>query len=193
MKSDVVFVVDSSGSIGEANFEGLKFLVNSLVEEMLIPNCGFRIGVTTFSSGAVSRVNLNAYTENIQLVNAIYGLNYMHGQTHTADGLRNVREQMFATSAGDREDVRNIAVLITDGNANIRAESVNKEARRAMDAGIHIVPVGITNTAGEGYLDSMASAGPSGAIYADSWFDISTGTLREKILAPIFDGGYFMK
>ena len=45
---------------------------------------------------------------------------YSYGFTATAEAIREVREQMFSRPNGDRRNVRNIAVLMTDGLSNIR-------------------------------------------------------------------------
>lgn len=43
------------------------------------------------------------------------------GETNIADVLRKMRTQLFVAERGDRDDVPNIAILVTDGRANREA------------------------------------------------------------------------
>ena len=54
---------------------------------------------------------------------------------------RKVREEGFTEDAGDRSDIGNILVLLTDGNSN-QPELTFQEAYAAKAAGIHIITVG---------------------------------------------------
>ena len=58
--------------------------------------------------------------------------------------LNKVRTEMFTEDNGDRLDVKNYLVVVTDGKATINPEMVIPEAQYAKGAGIHImvVPIG---------------------------------------------------
>jgi len=60
-------------------------------------------------------------------------------------GMRLMRQQCFNTANGDRPDVANVAVLITDGYPTREEEELVPEVQRNKDLGVHIVGVGITN------------------------------------------------
>jgi Mg-chelatase subunit ChlD len=44
---------------------------------------------------------------------------WIHGNTNTADALRELRTVMFTTKHGDRPEAENVAIVMTDGVSNI--------------------------------------------------------------------------
>ena len=61
------------------------------------------------------------------------------------------------TDNGDREDARNLVVLITDGVANEREGDTLTEATLLKDTGAYIVSVGITDAIDEEQLKLISS------------------------------------
>ena len=66
-----------------------------------------------------------------------------YGSTNTADSIEAMRNEMFTAENGDRPDVRNMAIIITDGVSNINSRRTIPEADLAKEEGIHIYTVGI--------------------------------------------------
>ena len=54
---------------------------------------------------------------------AIRELPYRPGRTNTAEALRYVRNNMFNGGAGDRSDVTNVVVILTDGGSNNKEDT----------------------------------------------------------------------
>lgn len=142
-KSDVVFVLDSSGSVGEGNFQQMKDFLKKFLYEVDVESCGFRVGVLKFGSSAFVQFHLNSYTTTEDLTAAIDNIRYSHGFTYTADAVRVARDSMFQRSRGDRTDARNVLVFLTEGLANVHSRQTLEEVRKARNAGIHLVPIGI--------------------------------------------------
>ena len=63
---------------------------------------------------------------------------------------------MFGTS-GDRPDVTNILIIITDGISTVREDDTIKQAGEAKKSGITIRVIGITNTIEEKTLQAISS------------------------------------
>ena len=57
-----------------------------------------------------------------------------------------MNENIFQVSNGDRPNVRNVAIVISDGKANERESDTAVEAQRARDRGIEIIVVGVTSS-----------------------------------------------
>ena len=55
-------------------------------------------------------------------------MQYMRERTNTAAALRVMRENVFNTRNGARNDARDVAFIITDGNSNINSEDTIAEA-----------------------------------------------------------------
>ena len=118
---DVVFVVDESSSIGPSNFQLKKDFLSALVGRLDIDSGNTRVGLVKFSSYVNTReaFNLNEYSSVVSVQSAIASLNYSYGQTNTAAVLAYVRTTMLTSETGDRPDVANVVVVMTDGRSNV--------------------------------------------------------------------------
>lgn len=136
--TDVVFALDGSGSIGAAIFlkyiEFLRAVVTGL-------NDGTRVGVLIFSDSWKILFQLNTFDDKQYIINALYAY-YPGGTTNTAGAIQQVREGMFTAANGDRPDVPNILVLVTDGISNDRNATIG-QAILTRNAGISIITVGV--------------------------------------------------
>jgi len=123
--TDIVFVVDESGSIGSSNFNRVKSFLLHLLSRMDIDNCKTRVAVVTFATNIGGGFNLSYCSCNSSdCKSAISRLIYSGGGTNTAVALAHVRKRMLTLTAGDRGNVPNVVVVITDG------QSANKSATR---------------------------------------------------------------
>ena len=111
-KADLIFLLDTSGSVGRINFYKMQQFVLSVIDEMNVGRNDTRIGLATFSTNAHMSFNLEKHATKQEIRMAVLDTPYRYGDTNTADGLRMVRD-MFRRSRGNREDVRNLAVLVT--------------------------------------------------------------------------------
>ena len=148
---DVVFVVDSSGSICPSrdecdNYLLMKAFMKNLVSELEIEETGTRIGLVLFSYTAKNMFFLKDFDEEEDVFDAIDDLPYEDGKTNISGGLWLMSEVQFTTENGDRKDARNVAIVITDGNANEEAEHTVTRAKHAKSQGITIFSVGINAT-----------------------------------------------
>ena len=71
---------------------------------------------------------LDQYQDAATLIDAIGYLNYHKSYTCIACGMREARTQIFQPYNGDRDDVLNIAIVFTDGKANVEQDQVEYEA-----------------------------------------------------------------
>ena len=73
-----------------------------------------------YSREAYNEFFLNDFIGRPQdLKNAILDTNYVGGYTNTADGIRYASDEQFTPLNGDRLDVPNVMIVITDGASNI--------------------------------------------------------------------------
>jgi len=99
----------------------------------------------TAGNQAYLQFYLSNYTDRASLVNAVRRIHYCNENTNTTGGLRLTRTEVFNATNGDRSDVPDVIVLITDGNPTRETDMLGDEARRIKDRGIRIVGVGVTN------------------------------------------------
>lgn len=125
---DLMFVLDGSGSIKNDRFSKVKQLVIAIVSQLEIRIDRTRVGVIYYSDYAVFAFNLIQYTIRQDLIQAINRINFIGNRTNTADALRILHEQAFTPENGDRPEVPNIAIVITDGASNINPEQTPVQA-----------------------------------------------------------------
>jgi len=113
--TDIVFVVDESGSVGSHRFSLMKSFLSQLVSRLDIDSGNTRVGLVTFATNVGTVFNLNAHSSVASLQSAISLLGYKGGLTNTFVGLRYVRTMMLTSAAGNRNNVRNTVVVVTGG------------------------------------------------------------------------------
>lgn len=116
----------------------MKTFVKYVVSQIDITNGSSRVGVYTFNSKAKMEFSLNAYTSNEDVLRAIDNIPKEYGNTNTAAALRALSQVAFTKANGDRSNIPNVAVLVTDGKANMEIAQTLPEAQLVKDRGIHL-------------------------------------------------------
>ncbi|XP_067663881.1 collagen alpha-3(VI) chain-like [Haliotis asinina] len=155
-KLDLVFLLDSSGSVKTHNFKRMLSFMKNFLSTASIDDGKVRVGVAIFNSRATIKFHLNKYKTKKALFRAIDKIKYRGGRTNTFAGLRLLRSQMFKRRRGDRRGAKNVALVVTDGLSNVKSKRTIPEAKAVRRAGIHIfaIGIGLTKTA---ELDGIAS------------------------------------
>ena len=157
---DLVFVIDSSGSInfaGAGNWDRLLKFVNDIVAKRTIGADATRVGVVRYSDDVVNSVYLNQYYSKTSLMDAISGITYEGRSTNTAGGIREMRTVQFTAGHGDRPGVRNVAIVITDGESRITPEQTIPEAEEAHNQDIIVYSIGVTDKVKEAEVIAISS------------------------------------
>ena len=92
---------------------------------------------------------------------------------------------MFNPSAGDRSDVANIAVLITDGVATREETRTILDANALKDTGVTLLTLGITEAVDKDMLAKMSSTGD--VFFAESFSDLEhvlEGVTQQLCITP---------
>ena len=162
-RADIVFIVDSSGSICDLQPGGCEhwdfmgsFLVN-IIENLNIGEDETRVGLVRYAYQAESIFFLNDYFDQQSLINAVESVQYEMGGTNTSGGLREMHFNQFVSNRGDRDDVHNIAVVLTDGVSTEDHDRTISDAVAARKDGIRIVTFGVTDEVSETELKLMSS------------------------------------
>ena len=111
---DIIFVMDSSGSLGSSGYAAQKAFMIDIVQNFggdpLHPS---RFGVVEFSNGAYDRYNFDDDQSVSAITNAINNLNLLSSVTHTRTGI-DLAIDMFVNGTFDPASPKTM-VLITDG------------------------------------------------------------------------------
>lgn len=120
---------------------------------------GTRVGVVMYSKLAKSKFYLNTYQYKDDVINAILRLEreYMGGTTNTSGGLRTMHFEQFTTFNGDRSYIKNLAIVITDGESNEEEYRTIADAESARADGITIFSIGVTDAVNAREVKELSS------------------------------------
>ncbi|XP_066485256.1 collagen alpha-4(VI) chain-like [Tiliqua scincoides] len=140
--ADIVFLVDSSSSVGPENFQKVKNFIDTLVSSLNIGSNHVRIGLAQYSDAPYVEFLLNQYSLKNDILEQIQNLSFRGGNSYTGAALNFIRERYFTKAAGSRaqEHVSQVIILITDGESN---DDVKIPATELRAEGISIYVVGI--------------------------------------------------
>ncbi|MEQ2294131.1 hypothetical protein AMECASPLE_000688 [Ameca splendens] len=141
---ELVFVIDSSESVGPENFEIIKHFVTTLVDRVTVGRNATRIGLILYSLEVKLVFNLARYNTKEDIKEAIRNIPYMGEGTHTGTAIRKATQEAFYSS---RVGVSKVVIVITDGQTDKR-ESVKLDiaVREAHAANIEMFALGIVNS-----------------------------------------------
>ena len=162
--ADVVFALDTSGSIWETDFVQQLEFVKAVVKEFSIGEDKVRIGLITFGTKVHHQFHLNKFFSKSSILKAIEQVKYVGGGTHTARAIAHARSIMFKKDNGGREGVAKILVVITDGFSHNTTEAA-MEASLARSLGITIFSVGVGFGVDDFELKAIASKPKGGTSF----------------------------
>uniref|UniRef100_A0A3Q3QMB1 Collagen alpha-1(XXVIII) chain n=1 Tax=Monopterus albus TaxID=43700 RepID=A0A3Q3QMB1_MONAL len=141
---ELVFVIDSSESVGPENFEIIKDFVNALVDRVTVGRNATRIGLVLYSLEVKLVFNLARYVTRQDVKQAIRIIPYMGEGTYTGTAIRKATQEAFYSS---RLGVSKVAIVITDGQTDKREPvKLDIAVREAHAANIEMFALGIVNT-----------------------------------------------
>ncbi|XP_055900433.1 uncharacterized protein LOC106070079 [Biomphalaria glabrata] len=178
--ADIVFVMDSSGSIGTNNFQRQLTFAANVAAFMRLSSKEIRFGLVEFDLDAVKVFDLNAYDSDADLRQAIMNVTYLGQGTRTDKALQLLTsEQMFSEAAGGRDDAPDIIITITDGRSN--EPKLTKEAALKLKASdVTMFAVGIADSVDLSELETLSTR-PELVLLADNF------TTLDEILSPLLN------
>jgi collagen type VI alpha len=171
---DVLFLVDSSGSIGTTNFHAMRDGMAAIVDNGLnVAPKWVHVAAWTFS-GKTNKHNgfgFTKYQNNALVDSGLTSLPYDHGRTATGQALSWTLSTQWPTA---RKNVSHAMIVITDGKPQ---DSVSAPAAKARAQGIKVFAIGVGGTYNLASLKSMASQPYSDYVYTMKNFDLKVRTI----------------
>merc|ERR1719239_1334146 len=96
----------------------MKGFVKDFLSDADVDGGNVRVGVIVFSVTSKIEFHLNKYSTKADIFAAIDAAKYMGKATNTADSLKRTRTEMFTLVNGDRPNVNDIVILLTDGKSS---------------------------------------------------------------------------
>ena len=166
-KLDLCLVLDSSRQIRQQNPSngfydnwGLSLDISKfLVDTQNIGPDATRVAAMVFSDTTRQVFSLTQYSTVTEIREALSGIPYMGQDANIAQAMGQIGTLCF-NGQDDREDGRKVVVMVTAGiqtNPGVQDEQVLAAATELREAGVTIIPVGITDVVNLDLLRSLSA------------------------------------
>ena len=158
-----MFVLDSSGSIGESNYERVKDYAYNFTASLL-NNSRNRIGVILYGNSSRVEINMNLVTPMLR--ERIQNLPYLNEYTNTPEGLCLLTHTPWRVEIS----VLRFSIVLTDGHSNMYSSScmdrgnspgtVDSTSARvhALDPQVVVFAIGVGNNTNRTELNIIATS-----------------------------------
>ncbi len=161
---DLLFLIDSSGSIYPQDYEKMKDFMKSVISKSVVGQNEVHVGVMQFSTVQQLEFPLNRYYTKEEMLNAINGMQQIGGGTHTGEAITYV-SQYFDAARGGRPDMRQRLVVITDGEAQ---DKVKGPAAALRAKGVVVYAIGVVDA---NTTQLLEISGSPNRMYSERDFD----------------------
>ncbi|XP_061196562.1 collagen alpha-1(XXI) chain-like [Saccostrea echinata] len=139
---DVVFLLDTSGSVGAVAFEEVLNFTKAIVSTFRIGPQNTLVGIETFASIVHHQFALDVNKNMATLLTAIDSIPYQSGGTNIVAGLEYVIKNSF--KAGGRRNADKILILVTDGQTySPNATAMQVKSLRKTNIKVFCIGVGL--------------------------------------------------
>lgn len=194
---DLAFVLDSSGSVSQANFQlGLQFIVRVCEYFDIGYPHGTRVAVIRYSSAASILIRFNTYINKEDVLNAIRAIPRQVGSTRTDLALLLANRELFNNSDnGVRPKdlgVPRVLVLLTDGRSTSGIKKVIEQSNLLRQEGVNIFAMGIGRNINNDELNIIASdPDVDHVFYPKTYAEVNS--MVEKMREASCYGEYYFK
>lgn len=124
------FALDASGSIGETTFQLVRAFVTDTLEHFKLSADETNAGVIVYSTGPRLVIKLNEYYNLGKFSRALaqrtpwpkpFNISWMNGYTRIDRALEMAKQELFNERNGDRRNVPNALIFLTDGEQKPKA------------------------------------------------------------------------
>lgn len=143
MPLDFVFVIDSSRSIRDEDYDKVKTFLVNLLQFLDVGPDATRVGLLQYGSEVQSEFSLKTYRTKAEVERAVRRMKHLKTGTMTGLALQFTMDTAFTEEQGARPEeflIPRIAMVVTDGRPQDEVEEV---AARARQAGIQIFAIGV--------------------------------------------------
>ena len=184
---DVVFVIDTSGSIGSPRFQLIREFTANIAAELIRNSPRSAVGVILFGSIAHIEFNLQAYTNLNSLLSAINNLPYNDASsTDTDEALQLLLSTAQNGVLGLRSDSSKVAIVITDGQSSSRTATLSAAAALHASNIFDVYAVGVDG-AYFPELEGIASS-PELVFFTSSFNSTGLQQLQDSVIPQLCEG-----
>lgn len=153
--ADIIFLVDSSWSIGKEHFQLVREFLYDVIESLAVGENDFRFALVQFNSNPHTEFLLNTYRTKQEVLSHISNMSYIGESNQTGKGLEYVMQNHLTKAAGSRasDGVPQVIVVLTDGHSD---DGLALPSAELKSADVNVFAIGVED-ADEGTLKEIAS------------------------------------
>ncbi|KAJ1063053.1 hypothetical protein K5549_012528 [Capra hircus] len=182
---ELLFVIDSSESVGLKNFQIIKNFVKTLTDRVALDLATTRIGIINYSHKVEEVAHLTQFSSKDDLKRAVDNMQYLGEGTYTATALHAANRMFEAAKPG----VKKVALVITDGQTDTRDEkNLTEVVRNARDINVEIFVIGVVKRNDPNFhifhqeMNLIATDPDSEHVYLfDDFITLEEDTLKQKL------------
>ncbi|KAJ7421501.1 hypothetical protein BTVI_18149 [Pitangus sulphuratus] len=152
--ADIIFLVDSSWSVGKEHFQLVREFLYDVVKALDVGGSDFRFALVQISGNPRTEFQLNTYPSTRDVLSHIANMSYAGGGAEPGKGLEYLIEKHLTKAAGSRasEGVPQVIIVLTDGRPQ---GGVALPSSVPNSAPVNVFAVGVHDAA-EGQLKERA-------------------------------------
>ncbi|XP_069574476.1 collagen alpha-6(VI) chain-like isoform X1 [Brachyistius frenatus] len=185
LPADLLFLIDSSGSIYPQDYDKMKDFMKSVVSKSVVGENEVRVGVMQFSTVQRLEFPLNRHYSKEEMSKVIDDMQQIGGGTDTGKAITYV-SQYFDPAKGGRPSLRQRLVVITDGEAQ---DEVKGPAAALRAKGVLIYAIGVEDA---NTTQLLEISGSQDRMYAERNFD-ALKDLESQLAMELCDPGRVCK
>ncbi|XP_078487952.1 uncharacterized protein LOC100179634 isoform X3 [Ciona intestinalis] len=151
---DIAIIIDSSSSIGNANFEIVRSFLRRVMAQLNVGLNSTRIAALRFNREVIPLWSFAQSTSSEDLIERIDRVTYDGSGTHTGKALTYAANRLFTEAEGDRPDVPDLAVVLTDGRAQ---DNPGDTVQALKNKGVKVIAIAVTDRVDIDEINAIAS------------------------------------
>nr|XP_031533677.1 collagen alpha-3(VI) chain isoform X2 [Vicugna pacos] len=153
--ADIIFLVDSSWSIGKEHFQLVREFLYDVIKSLAVGENDFRFALVQFNGNPHTEFLLNTYRTKQEVLSHVSNMSYTGGSNQTGQGLKRVMQNHLSKAAGSRASagVPQVVVVLTSGRSE---DGLALPSAELKSADVNVFAVGVED-ADEGALKEIAS------------------------------------
>nr|XP_033778708.1 von Willebrand factor A domain-containing protein 1 isoform X3 [Geotrypetes seraphini] len=179
-EGDILFLLDSSGSVSYYEFANVKGFIGGLLQPFTFGPNDVQTSIIHISTTPVLEFPFNQHASSHAVQKAIQDTKQYMGDTNTGQALSFAKEKLFTEQAGARASVPKVLVWVTDG---ISTDDIAEPMKLLKDMGVTVFVVS-TGRGNYRELSAAASEPPEDHLHFVDVDDlpIITKSLRDSII-----------
>ena len=164
--------------------------MKKVIDFFNIGRTGTHIAVVQYSTNTKTEFDLGRYFTKTDMKSAVDRIPYQNGWTYTAEALKFLRNNIFITQAGMRDDpgIPKVLVLLTDGKS--QGDPVSPPAQVLKNMGVSIFSIGVGSGVSISQLNAIASDPDSEYVFQRTFDNLIAGWV-DRLSAVSCSGMYF--